>query len=97
MAGYAADSTATVFPNESDITDWTTLVAIVNGHGCTLRATDVAQGMTLHTYVTVDSDSDGTRDDYYFIFYTIGVPPDTDGAQVEVRPSGITKQTLGAS
>ena len=97
MAGYAADSSATVFPDESAITDWTSLVAIVNVNGCTLKATDAEQGMTLHTYVTVDSDGDGTGDDYYFVFYTTGVPPDTDGAQVEVRPSGITKQTLGAS
>ena len=30
MAGYAADSTATVFPDEPEITDWASLVSIVN-------------------------------------------------------------------
>ena len=97
MAGYAADIINSVFPDESSIMDWTTLLAIVNANGCTLKETDTEQGMTLHTYVTVDSDGDGTRDDYYFIFYTTGVPPTMMGAQVEVRPSGVVKQTLGAS
>lgn len=97
MAGYAADSISSLFPDESSINDWTSLVSLVNANGCTLKETDAEQGMTLNTYVTIDSDGDGTRDDYYYIFYTTGVPPDMDGAQVEVRPSGITKQTLGAS
>jgi len=55
------------------------------------------QGMSLESYVTIDTDGDGTGDDYYFVFYTIGVNPEMSGAQVEVRPSGIEKQTLGGS
>lgn len=93
MAGFAADSQGNLFP--ATIPDWTTLVATSNANGGTLKQTDVEQGMTLNTYVTIDSDGDGTRDDYYFIFYTTGVSPTMDGAQVEVRPSGIEKQTLG--
>lgn len=95
MAGFAADSQGNLFP--SAIADWTTLVSTANANGGTLKTTDALQGMTLNTYVTIDTDGDGTRDDYYFIFYTTGVSPDMDGAQVEVRPSGIEKQTLGGS
>ena len=95
MAGFAADSQGNLFP--AAIADWTTLVSTANANGGTLKTTDALQGMTLNTYVTIDTDGDGTRDDYYFIFYTTGVSPDMDGAQVEVRPSGIEKQTLGGS
>ena len=95
QAGFAADSTGNLFP--AAIADWPALVAVSNANGGTLKSTEAEQGMTLNTYVTIDSDGDGTRDDYYFIFYTTGVNPTMMGAQVEVRPSGINKQTLGGS
>ena len=97
MAGFAADSQGNLFPDETAITDWASLVAVSNANGGTLKTTDVLQGMTLNDYVTIDSDGDGTRDDYYFVFWTTGVSPTMLGAQVEVRPSGIEKQTLGGS
>ena len=95
MAGFAADSSGNLWPNA--LADWTGLVATANANGGTLKTTDTLQGMTLNTYVTIDSDGDGTRDDYYFVFYTTGINPTMSGAQVEVRPSGIEKQTLGGS
>lgn len=95
QAGFAADSVGNLFP--AAIADWTALVSTANANGGTLKTTDAEQGMTLNTYVTLDTDGDGTRDDYYFIFYTTGVNPAMSGAQVEVRPSGIQKQTLGGS
>jgi len=100
-AGFAADSAGNLFPGmgtgTGQIGDWASLVAVANANGGTLKSTAAAQGMTLNTYVTLDSDADGTPDDYYFIFYTIGVAPGMSGAQIEVRPSGIVKQTLGGS
>jgi len=95
MAGYAADSVGNLFP--AAIGDWTTLEGITTANGGTLKATEALQGMTIENY-NPDPDSTGTNgEDYMFVFYTTGVPADMDGAQVEVRPSGIEKQTLGGS
>jgi prepilin-type N-terminal cleavage/methylation domain-containing protein len=96
MAGFAADSTGNLFPLVADIPDWTSLVGITQANGGTLKTTEQLQGMTLENY---DDTGNGTvaGEDYIFVFYTIGVPPEMDGAQVEVRPSGIEKQTLGGS
>ena len=93
QAGFAADSQGNLFP--AAIADWPGLVAVSNANGGTLKSTEALQGMSLESYVTIDTDGDGTGDDYYFIFYTIGVNPEMSGAQIEVRPSGIEKQTLG--
>ena len=52
--------------------------------------------MTLNTY---DDTGNGTivGEDYVFWFDTTGIPATMLGATVEVRPSGIEKQTLGGS
>ncbi len=96
MAGYAADSASNLFPLATALTNWTTLEQITTANGGTLKDTDVKQGMTLNDY---DDLGNGTvaGEDYIFVFYTIGVPPEMQGAQVEVRPSGIEKQTLSGS
>ena len=96
MAGFAADSIGNLFPLNADIPDWTALVGITQANGGTLKTTEALQGMTLESY---DDLGNGTvnGEDYVFIFYTTGVPPEMVGAQVEVRPSGIEKQTLGGS
>ncbi len=96
MAGFAADSVGNLFPLTAAITTWAQLEGITTANGGTLKSTDAAQGMTLNSYTgTPDAAIDG--EDYMFVFYTTGVPADMDGAQVEVRPSGIVKQTLGGS
>jgi len=96
MAGFAADSTGNLFPLDGTIPDWATLEGVTTANGGTLKATEALQGMTLDTYTaTPDAAADG--EDYMFVFLTTGVPPDMAGAQVEVRPSGIEKQTLGGS
>ena len=96
MAGFAADSTGNLFPLDGTIPDWATLEGITTANGGTLKATDVLQGMTLQSYTaTPDGATDG--EDYMFIFNTLDVKPEMVGAQIEVRPSGITKQTLGGS
>ena len=96
MAGFAADSTGNLFPLDGTIPDWTALETITSANGGTLKATEALQGMTLESY---DDLGNGTvaGEDYIFIFYTTGVPAEMSGAQVEVRPSGIEKQTLGGS
>jgi prepilin-type N-terminal cleavage/methylation domain-containing protein len=96
MAGYAADSVGNLFPLNADISDWTTLVGITSSNGGTLKTTEALQGMTLLSY---DDLGNGVinGEDYVFLFNTTGVPPTMLGATVEVRPSGIEKQTLAGS
>jgi hypothetical protein len=96
MAGFAADSTGNLFPFDAVIPDWAALENVTTANGGTLKATEALQGMELESY---DAFGNGTREgeDYIFVFYTLGVPPEMTGAQVEVRPSGIEKQTLGGS
>ena len=96
MAGFAADSVGNLFPLQAVIPDWTALENVTTANGGTLKATEALQGMTLEVY---DDLGNGVvpGEDYIFVFYTTGVPPEMSGAQVEVRPSGIEKQTLGGS
>ena len=96
MAGYAADSVSNLFPYNADIPDWANLVNITTANGGTLKSTESLQGMLFGSYDAFGN-STVEGEDYIFIFETIGVPPEMQGAQIEVRPSGIEKQTLGAS
>ena len=94
VAGFAADSEGNLFPLEAAITNWATLVSEANANGATLKTSATSQGMTIQDYDCWDTDSDGTAgDDYYFIFWVTGVPDDQSGSQLEVRPSGIMRQT----
>ena len=96
MAGFAADSIGNIFPDETDLNNsWDVLRNTMTGNGVTLKAAAIDQGFApVFTYVTFDSDNDGnTEDDYYFIFQVNGVPSDLTGAQIEVRPAMIQRQT----
>jgi prepilin-type N-terminal cleavage/methylation domain-containing protein len=97
MAGYASDSQGNLFPDNVQIATWHALVSIANNNGATLKGSESSQGLHLHTYSTIDTDGDMTADDYYFIFHTLGVKSTLKGSQIEVRPSGIAKQTIGGS
>jgi len=75
---------------------WDVLRNTMSGNGVTLKGAAIDQGFAPEfTYVTFDSDGDGaTEDDYYFIFQVNGVPGDMTGAQIEVRPAMISRQTF---
>jgi len=97
MAGFAADSMGNVFPEEGPMNNsWDVLRNTMSGNGVTLKGAAIDQGFVDEfTYVTFDSDGDGaTEDDYYFIFQVNGVPSDMTGAQIEVRPAMIARQTF---
>jgi type IV pilus assembly protein PilA len=96
QAGFAADSPNNVFPTDTQINSWSSLLGVMTANGVRLKNTDVLQGMAMTTYNTFDTSvpADGVDDDYYFVFTTIGVPATLTGAQIEVRPSGIERQTL---
>ncbi len=91
LAGFAADSTGNLFPDDTAITDWDSLIDTCNTNGATLKQTSAGQGITLIKYDSFDTDSDGTDDDYYFIFEVNGVPDRLMGKVIEVRPSGIER------
>ena len=94
LAGYAAVSEQSRFPLSTEITSWTTLIAIANNNGATLKDTEDKQGLIFAAYATWDTDGDSeVGDDYYFLFYVPGIPNDLTGSQIEVRPSGIVRQT----
>ncbi len=96
LAGFAADSTGNLFPATGDITDWTTLYDLANLNGATLKETATEQGITFVSYEAIDStpeDSDDTADDYCIIFNVSGIPEDMIGSVIEVRPSGIMRQS----
>ena len=102
MAGLAAVSTGNVFP--TTITVWGppatagSLAALCNLNGATLNSSMQAQGYIGATYAGLTSAgaacAAGTEcADYYFVLDVGGVPSDLMGSQIEVRPSGIMRQT----
>ncbi len=96
MAGFAADSIGNVFPLEGDLNNnWDNMRNTMAGNGVTLKGSPIDQNFQqTFTYDTFDSDGDGlVDDDYYYIFRVNGVPTDLTGAQIEVRPSMIQRQT----
>ncbi len=100
QAGFAADQPNNLYPDAAGgsgailSNDWASLRTLMIGQGVSLKAQANFHNMsTAFTYETIDIDTDGTRDDYYFIFRTFGVPSTLTGAQIEIRPGGIAKQT----
>ena len=96
LASYAADSNGNLFPLNADITSWDDLVSLTTPNGGTLKDTEQEQGIV---FVSYDDMGNGAihGGDYVFILLALDVYPETIGSQIEVRPSGIIKQTLGAS
>jgi prepilin-type N-terminal cleavage/methylation domain-containing protein len=95
MAGFAADQIDNMYPTDNAIDSWDELRATMNANGIGLKASPTEQGYNAtYTYNLFDSDGDGTDDDYYFVFRVANVPKDYTGAQIEVRPSMIIRQTF---
>ncbi len=88
FAGYASSEHDNLFPDASSITNWSDLSEVCNPNGTTLKNTEAVQGINFISY-----DDMGTRGDYYLILHVRGVPADVTGSQIEIRASGILKQT----
>jgi len=94
VAGFAAVSPGSTFPQQAQIASWADLIALANPNGATLRTSEADQGISFVSYATWDTDGNGEAgDDYYFVFYVSGIPNDLTGSQIEIRPSGIVRQT----
>ena len=90
FAAYAASESDNLFPATASISSWYDLSKICNINGATLNDTEAVQGINFISY-----DDMGTRDDYYLILRVRDVPANVTGSQIEIRSSGIIKQTLG--
>jgi prepilin-type N-terminal cleavage/methylation domain-containing protein len=88
FASYASSEDDNLFPAASSISSWYDLSKICNINGATLRDTEAEQGINFGAY-----DDMGTRDDYFLILSVRGVPGDVTGSQIEIRASGIIRQT----
>ena len=87
------------------ITSWSDLGSICNKNGATLASSAVAQGYTpvfiYQPFANGDqaaacSNVEGAGNpcgDYYFVFKVSGVPQDLMGSQIELRTSGIFRQS----
>jgi prepilin-type N-terminal cleavage/methylation domain-containing protein len=98
QGSYAATQPDNLFPEEgtgfSQIGSWASLRALMGEQGVNLKASAEQHSVSPNfTYNTLDANSDGVRDDYYFVFRVAGVPSTLTGVQIEVRPGGIAKQT----
>jgi prepilin-type N-terminal cleavage/methylation domain-containing protein len=96
IASYAADSVGNTFPNSTaDITDYTSLVTLVNANGATLTMDPNAQGFDLRGYAAVDDDNDTVFENYSMSFTVSGIAAQAPGSVVCVSPGGINKYPNG--
>lgn len=103
FAGYASITNTSAFPMTADMPDWISLSRLCNQHGAPLYPTMKDQGYSLFVYHGVGTN--GALDacdnavpgnecsDLCVVFRINGVPPDLTGSQIELRSSGIVRQT----
>jgi prepilin-type N-terminal cleavage/methylation domain-containing protein len=95
MSAYASDSIGNLFPVggwEDGPAGWDDLRSFMIPLGTSLKQNMREQGFRDFIYRTIESDGEDGAD-YFFIFQTVGTPPDQPGALLEVRPSGIDRWT----
>jgi type IV pilus assembly protein PilA len=81
MANFAADSSGNLYP--SAITDWASLMSIVNANGGSLKSNSQDLQIT-----SVSFTSDGSD---YTLTMTVNVPDGTTGKTITVTPGGISR------
>jgi prepilin-type N-terminal cleavage/methylation domain-containing protein len=91
FASFAADSVDNLFPAAASITDYATMLTIVNRNGGTLKASAAAMGLSVISFSALDNDSDGTMDSYALQVSITGVPTTLSGYFIRVTPEGITR------
>ncbi len=89
FAGYASTNADNLFPADESVANWSDLITICNLNGATLKNTEAEQGLNFYSYNDME-----TRSDYTLILIVRGVPADLTGSQIEIRASGIMKETL---
>jgi len=95
LINSASSTNPGAFPVVGDMTNWLQLKTICNQHGATLFETAERSGFqNWLQYTPLDLDGDGNNDDFYLVLRVGGGVPSTfTGSQIEISPSGITRQT----
>ncbi len=103
FAGYASITNTSAFPMTNELPDWSALARVLTRHGAPLASVMTEQGYSYFEYHGVSStgvfDScDNTVpgnecSDICVVFRVNGVPHDLLGSQLELRSSGIVRQT----
>ena len=94
LISSASSTIGSGFPESADLATWAQLVSVCNRHGVQLSETAELSGFqdVVH-YVPLDSATDGRVDDFLLVLRVNGVPNAMTGAQIEISPRGIVKQT----
>jgi prepilin-type N-terminal cleavage/methylation domain-containing protein len=95
LINLASSNNPGCFPAAGDMTNWSQLAAICNQHGAQLFETAERSGFQdWLQYLPHDLEGDGKNDEFYLVLRVGGgVPQTLTGAQIEISPSGITRQT----
>lgn len=95
LLNAASSSNDAGFPTAGELATWSQLAALCTRHGAKLSESAEQSGFqNFLSYCPVDLEGDGKVDDFYLILRTGGgVPHTLTGAQIEISPYGIIKQT----
>ena len=95
LINLASSSNPGSFPPAADVANWSQLSNLCNQHGATLYATAERSGFQdWLQYTPIDLEGDGNNDEFYLVLRVGGGVPGTfTGSQIEISPTGITKQT----
>jgi hypothetical protein len=73
------------------ITDYATLLTVVNHNGGTLKTSAADMGLGVGNYFTQDTDGDGVDDTYGLNLTVLGAPNTMRGKVIRITPNGILK------
>ncbi len=87
LATYSMNNMDRIYPER--IADYGELAELVNQHGAFLRETAAEMGVKFRSYTGIDSDGDGTYENYTMSLAVSNVPTSRSGWCVVIEPSGI--------
>lgn len=94
LISSASSTIASGFPEATDLATWAQLAGVCNRHGLQLFETAERSGFQDFVHYVPDGiGTDGRVDDFLLVLRVNGVPNTMTGAQIEISPRGIVKQT----
>jgi prepilin-type N-terminal cleavage/methylation domain-containing protein len=97
FASFATNSPDNLYPAMASITDYATLLTIINRNGGNLKASVAAMGLGVGDYYVIDTDGDGVDDAYSLNLTVLGVPNAMRGKVIQITPTGILKCNAGGT
>lgn len=90
----AINTPQTTFPPQQDLGTWQQLRHLCSRNGSPLSESPEHMGFQNWTgYTPIDRNGDGAVEDFCLLLRLAGVPRDITGAQIEIRPEQLMKQT----